>query len=174
MFTTFRFDLLLHSAINGRRTQGDLYYLGVGRSATVTVVETLHGWKLLTNGLPESGVDREEIPDRFFKETAWLSLLPTAARPEQAELGLDLGLNQWTIEAKLDDLAALPEISLTANERNFITDIGNNKGCMDLKGANPNFDGPEPLPDRWGLSPEHKEVGARWGIVPERDLVCTM
>ena len=45
---------------------------------------------------------------------------------------------------------------------------------MDLKGANPNFDGPEPLPDRWGLLPGHKEVGDRWGIVPERDLVCTM
>ena len=45
---------------------------------------------------------------------------------------------------------------------------------MDLKGANPNFDGPEPLPDRWGLQPGQKEVGDRWGIVPERDLVCTM
>ena len=44
---------------------------------------------------------------------------------------------------------------------------------MDLKGANPNFDGPEPLPDRWGLQPGHKEVD-RWGIVPERDLVGTM
>ena len=86
----------------------------------------------------------------------------------------EAGEDAKTIEAKLDDLAALPEISLTANERNFITDIGNNKGCMDLKGANPNFDGPEPLPDRWGLSPEHKGVGTRWGIVPERDLVCTM
>lgn len=79
-----------------------------------------------------------------------------------------------TIEAKLDDLAGLPERMLTDEQRNFITDIGNNKGCMDLKGANPNFDGSEPLPDRWGLQPGHKEVGERWGIVPERDLVCTM
>ena len=29
-------NLLLHSAISGGRTQGELFYLGVGRSATVT------------------------------------------------------------------------------------------------------------------------------------------
>ncbi len=86
----------------------------------------------------------------------------------------EAGDDAKTIEAKLDDLAALPAISLTDDERDFITDIGNNAGCMDLKGANPNFDGPEPLPDRWSLQPGHKEVSERWGIVPERDLVCTM
>ena len=32
--------LLLHSAISGARTPGSIYYLGVGRSATVTVVES--------------------------------------------------------------------------------------------------------------------------------------
>ena len=86
----------------------------------------------------------------------------------------EAGEDAKTIESKLDDLAALPALTLTAEQRDSITDIGNNKGCMDLKGANPNFDGPEPLPDRWGLQPGHKEVGERWGIVPERDLVCTM
>ena len=86
----------------------------------------------------------------------------------------EAGDDAKTIEAKLDDLAALPAMTLTDEQRDFITDIGNNKGCMDLKGANPNFDGPKPLPDRWGLQPGHKEVGDRWGIVPERDLVCTM
>ena len=86
----------------------------------------------------------------------------------------EAGGDAKAIESKLDELAALPEQQLTADDRDFISDIGNNKGCMDLKGANPNFDGPEPLPDRWGLTPEHEEVGARWGIEPARDLVCTM
>ena len=86
----------------------------------------------------------------------------------------EAGDDAKTIEAKLDELAALPDISLATENRDFITGIGNNKGCMDLKGANPNFEGPEPLPDRWGLQPGHKEVSDRWGIVPERDLVCTM
>ena len=86
----------------------------------------------------------------------------------------EAGEDAKTIEAKLDELAALPELALSEGERNSIADIGNNKGCMDLKGANPNFTDPEPLPDRWSLAPEHADAGARWGIVPERDLVCTM
>ncbi|MFP6654683.1 MAG: fused MFS/spermidine synthase [Myxococcota bacterium] len=105
-------DLLLHSAITGHRTPGNLYYLGVGRSATVTVVETLHGWKLLTNGLPESGVDREEVPDRFFKETAWLSLLPTAARPETDQM-LIIGLGGAnTLAATASSVSAIDVIEL--------------------------------------------------------------
>lgn len=86
----------------------------------------------------------------------------------------EAGESAKAIEAKLDELAALPATALGADDRDFISGIGNNKGCMNLKGANPNFDGPEPLPDRWGLTPGHKEVGARWGIEPARDLVCTM
>jgi hypothetical protein len=41
---------------------------------------------------------------------------------------------------------------------------------MALKGASPGFEGEE-QPDRWALSPELVEVGGRWGIDPERDLV---
>jgi hypothetical protein len=41
-----------------------------------------------------------------------------------------------------------------------------------LKGANPEHEGEE-RPDRWPLSPELAEVGTRWGIDPERDLVAT-
>ena len=39
-----------------------------------------------------------------------------------------------------------------------------------LKGAAPGFEGEE-RPDRWALSPELTELGRRWGIEPERDLV---
>jgi spermidine synthase len=83
--------LLLNSAMTGQPMPGEIFYLGVGRSATVTVVEGSKGWRLLTNGLPESGVDRVEVPDLRFNETAWLSLLPTAARPETDKM-LIIGL----------------------------------------------------------------------------------
>ena len=43
---------------------------------------------------------------------------------------------------------------------------------MKLKGASPTFEGDE-QPDGWALSPELAEVGGRWGIDPERDLVLT-
>jgi len=83
--------LLMHSAISGSRIPGDLFYLGVGRSATVTVVEDASGWRLLTNGLPESAIDRADAPSSRFNETAWLSLLPTAARPDTDKM-LIIGL----------------------------------------------------------------------------------
>jgi len=105
-------DLLLHSAISGARIPGELFYLGVGRSATVTVVEDSHGWKLLTNGLPESAIDRKEVPDRRFNETAWLSLLPTAARPETEEM-LIIGLGgAQTLAATASSVTAIDVIEL--------------------------------------------------------------
>lgn len=105
-------NLLLHSAISGGRTPGKLFYLGVGRSATVTVVEHSEGWRILTNGLPESGVERREVPDLRFNETAWLSLLPTAARP-QTEQMLIIGLGgSKTLEAVASSVKSIDVIEL--------------------------------------------------------------
>ncbi len=47
--------------------------------------------------------------------------------------------------------------------------IGDNTGCMALKGASPAHEGEE-RPDRWGLDGELVAVGERWGIDLERDL----
>ncbi len=105
-------NLLLHSAIAGGRVEGKLYYLGVGRSATVTVVEHHEGWRISTNGLPESGVERREVPDLRFNETAWLSLLPTAARPETEEM-LIIGLGgSKTLEATASTVKSIDVIEL--------------------------------------------------------------
>jgi aryl-alcohol dehydrogenase-like predicted oxidoreductase len=75
------------------------------------------------------------------------------------------------IEAKIDDLAALPDIKLSAEEVEAITRIGDNKGCMELKGGNPGHTG-EPVADRWSLNNDLEEIAKRWGIDPRRDLVC--
>ena len=105
-------DLLLHSAISGTRMAGDLYYLGVGRSATVTVVENQTGWRLLTNGLPESGIEREETPRTRVNETAWLSLLPTAARPATDDM-LIIGLGgAKTLEGTATSVSSIDVIEL--------------------------------------------------------------
>lgn len=104
--------LLLHSAISGTRIDGSIFYLGVGRSATVTVTENTRGWRLFTNGLPESGVDREAIPNLRFQETAWLSLLPTAARPETEEM-LIIGLGgAQTLAATASSVRSIDVIEL--------------------------------------------------------------
>jgi aryl-alcohol dehydrogenase-like predicted oxidoreductase len=76
------------------------------------------------------------------------------------------------IETKVDELASLPEIKLPADECGFISEIGNNKGCMELKGANPGHTS-EPLADKWSLTNDLNLVANRWGIDPKADLVCT-
>lgn len=76
------------------------------------------------------------------------------------------------IEQKIDELASLPDVKLTPEESALIAEVGDNKGCMDLKGGNPGHSG-EPLPDRWSLTPDLEATGKRWGIDPNRDLTNT-
>jgi len=82
------------------------------------------------------------------------------------------GANTKPIETKLDELASLPDLKLGEAESKLIAEIGDNKGCMELKGANPAHPG-EAQPDRWSLAHDHELVARRWGIDPETDLACT-
>jgi aryl-alcohol dehydrogenase-like predicted oxidoreductase len=78
-----------------------------------------------------------------------------------------------SIEDKRGELAATPaQVVLSAEEVEELRAIGDNRGSMTLKGAAPDHEGEE-RPDRWALSAELAEVGSRWGIEPERDLVKT-
>jgi len=85
----------------------------------------------------------------------------------------ETGSEARTIEQQRAELAALPaELRLSDDDVAAIRAIGDNTGCMALKGANPQHEGDE-RPDRWQLTPELAEVGARWRIDPARDLVAT-
>jgi aryl-alcohol dehydrogenase-like predicted oxidoreductase len=84
----------------------------------------------------------------------------------------ELGEEACPIEAKRVELAHLPEQRLSAEDVAEIRAIGDNAGCMALKGANPAHEGAE-QPDRWALDDELAEVGTRWGIDPRRDLLAT-
>ncbi len=78
------------------------------------------------------------------------------------------------IEAKRAELAELPtQIMLSDADVAQLRAIGDNAGCMALKGANPGYEG-EQLPDRWPLTDELAELAARWEIAPVRDLSHTM
>jgi hypothetical protein len=78
-----------------------------------------------------------------------------------------------SIESKRAELAATPrEIRLSAEDVAEIRAIGDNAGCMALKGASPDHEG-EAQPDRWPLTPELQELAGRWGIRPDRDLTLT-
>ena len=84
----------------------------------------------------------------------------------------ELGADAKAIEVKIEELAKLPEVHLSEKERDIIFDLCNNKGCMPLKGGNPEHTG-DTMPDRWPLNPDLEAVGRRWGIEPKRDLVYT-
>ncbi|MFN8162676.1 MAG: aldo/keto reductase [Solirubrobacterales bacterium] len=77
------------------------------------------------------------------------------------------------VEEKRAELAATPaEQRLSEEDVAEIRAIGDNSGCMALKGASPVHEGEERA-DAWPLSDELAEVGGRWGIDPGRDLVAT-
>ena len=84
----------------------------------------------------------------------------------------EVGDGAKPIEAKLDELAALPDVQLSPEEVRMIAELGDNKGCMELKGASPAHTG-DPLPDRWALTNDLRTIAERWRITPEEDLVCT-
>jgi aryl-alcohol dehydrogenase-like predicted oxidoreductase len=75
------------------------------------------------------------------------------------------------VEDKRAELAAIPsDIRLSAADVEAIRSLGDNSGCMALKGASPEHSGAD-MPDRWSLDEQLVEVAQRWQIEPERDLV---
>jgi aryl-alcohol dehydrogenase-like predicted oxidoreductase len=85
----------------------------------------------------------------------------------------EAGPDARPIEGKRAELAALPaDPRLSSDDVERIRAVGDNQGCMALKGASPDHGGEE-RPDRWALTPELEETGRRWGIEPRRDLAAT-
>jgi aryl-alcohol dehydrogenase-like predicted oxidoreductase len=132
-------------------------------------------------GWIEAGIEKLELllP---FAERAGLTPIQLAcqwnlAHPAVASVAptliQEIGPGARPIEEKRAELAALPAEQLIGEaERAEIRAIGDNTGCMALKGANPDFEGEE-QPDRWALSESLVTAGERWGIDPERDLVVS-
>jgi len=83
----------------------------------------------------------------------------------------ELGERARRIEDKRAELAALPaEQRLSVGDVAEIRRLGDNTGCMALKGASPAHEGDD-QPDRWGLDERLVEVAGRWRIDPDRDLM---
>jgi aryl-alcohol dehydrogenase-like predicted oxidoreductase len=81
------------------------------------------------------------------------------------------GANAKPIEQKRIELAhSTAKRIISADELSEIDAVGDNTGCMALKGASPVHEG-APRPDAWPLDESLRSVAERWGIAPERDLV---
>jgi aryl-alcohol dehydrogenase-like predicted oxidoreductase len=103
---------------------------------------------------------------------AW-NLAQTAVRCVAPTLIQESGADARPVEDKRAELAALRDAAgelLSSEEIDAIRAIGENTGCMTLKGASLEHDGP-PRADRWGLDDELAATAGRWGVDPDRDLL---
>lgn len=76
----------------------------------------------------------------------------------------EAGEGARTIESKIKELAKLPAINpITAEDVATITLIGDNTGCMQLKGASHRHTKSE-RPDEWAMRPDLVEVSGRWEL----------
>jgi spermidine synthase len=113
--------LLRSSSFIKRVAEGEVEYLGVGRSATVLMLDSGRDWQLRTNGLPEAIIERpEENPGRF-PEGRWMGMLPVMTRPQSRDLlviGLGGGVALEAIPSTLTSVDVIelePEV-VTANQ----------------------------------------------------------
>jgi len=147
------------------------------------------------------GMELAKFDHRSFRSEGWIEagvekierLMPIAERAKLTPIQLacqwnlahpavecvaptliqEIGPEACPIEAKRVELAHLPaERRLSPEDIEEIRAIGDNVGCMALKGASPEHEGDE-RPDRWPLTDDLATVGSRWGIDPNRDLVAT-
>jgi aryl-alcohol dehydrogenase-like predicted oxidoreductase len=130
-------------------------------------------------GWIEAGLQRID-PMRPIARRAGLTLIQLACQWNLAHAAIacaaptliqEIGDGARPVQDKRAELAALPaEPRLTGSDVEEIRAIGDNSGCMALKGASPEHAGAS-KPDRWPLDAGLQQVAQRWGIEPERDLV---
>jgi hypothetical protein len=71
-----------------------------------------------------------------------------------------------SIEDRIRDFAALPEVRLSAEEVEQVRRIGDNTGCMALKGASKRHEVSE-RPDEWPMRDDLLELAGRHGLGTE-------
>ncbi len=130
-------------------------------------------------GWIEEGRARME-PMRPIAERAGLSMIQLACQWNLAHPAVECvvptliqeaGAGARPVEDKRAELAALPaDNRLTPEDIAAIRRLGDNTGCMALKGGSPAHEGAERA-DAWSLNPRLADVARRWQIEPERDLV---
>ncbi len=113
--------LLTSSSLTRQPAEGEVVYSAVGRSSTVVVFDQGDGFRVNSNGLPESKILREGILQQE-RVALWLGLLPSLLRPEARELlviGLGGGVALEPVPSSVEAIDVIelePEV-LRANQR---------------------------------------------------------
>ena len=175
--------------------------LAAAEGAGVEVITRVVDYGGLFWGDMRPGMELERGDHRAFRPEGWIEagleklerIMPVAERAGLTPIQLacqwnlahpavscvvptliqEAGAGARPIEEKRAELASLPpEQRLGAEDVATIREIGDNAGCMALKGASAAHEGEE-LADRWPLSAELAEAGRRWGIDPAEDLAAS-
>jgi spermidine synthase len=108
--------ILAHSPINRTVARGRVEYFGVGRTATVLLLDWKGRWFLRTNGLPEGAIDPPGGWHTRSPLIRWLVALPVLARPSARSLlmvglggGVALEIVPSTLE-RVDVVEIEPEV----------------------------------------------------------------
>ncbi len=93
------------SFLNPSPAAGEVEYFGVGRAATVLLLENDGEWFLRTNGLPEARIEAPFRPHNRSLLARWLGGLPVLARPEARSMlvvGLGGGVAVETVPSSIE------------------------------------------------------------------------
>ena len=142
---------------------------GASRSIALETFEHLHALSLRFHLARQTGgmtrdIERGVRGIESLISYSLYSVIPTLIQ--------ELGEGARPIASKVDELAALKAIRLTPDELSEIARIGNNTGCMALKGSSRRHVG-SALPDQWELDSDLEALAARWQIDPDIDLALT-
>ncbi|MEM7584567.1 MAG: fused MFS/spermidine synthase [Acidobacteriota bacterium] len=91
--------VLRTTPLSGIQWPGEVAFYGVGRSATVMLLDQGDELRVTTNGLPESAIQTVGARTGRYAIAHWLGLLPIVSRPESSSylvIGLGAGI---TLEA---------------------------------------------------------------------------
>ncbi|MEL7059898.1 MAG: fused MFS/spermidine synthase [Acidobacteriota bacterium] len=115
-------NVLRTAPLTGRQAQGEALFHGVGRSATVLLLAEQGGWRLSTNGLPESVVQPPGAAHHHLSVARWLSIVPVARRPASQSMvivGLGGGLTAAAVPTTIDtvDVVELESEVVAANRQ---------------------------------------------------------
>ncbi|NNE91561.1 MAG: aldo/keto reductase [Verrucomicrobiales bacterium] len=78
----------------------------------------------------------------------------------------EAGENAKCVQDKVAEMAQLPDVTFSNEEMETILEIGNNEGCMMLKGASTRHEGIEPQPDHWPMREELVPIAEKWNLNP--------
>src|SRR5262245_4457309 len=113
--------LLTSSSLTREPAEGKVVYAAVGRSSSVVVFDQGDGFRINSNGLPESKILREGMLQQE-RVALWLGLLPSLLRPDARELlviglGGGVALEPIPSSVKAIDVIELEPEVLRANQR---------------------------------------------------------